>query len=115
MNMTILIGRLVHDPDTKYTQDQKPVSKIRLAVDRYGDKTDFINCTAFGKTAELIGKYLHKGSQVGIQGNIKTRSYENKEGKTVYTTEVYIDKVQFLEKRDGFTPTDEDDPFGDLF
>ena len=114
MNMTILIGRLVHDPELKYTTDQKPICRIRLAVDRYNDATDFITCVAFQKNAELIEKYLHKGSQCAIQGNIKTRSYE-KDGKKVYTTEVYIDRVQFLDGKKDFTPTDEDDPFGDLF
>ena len=100
MNSVNLIGRLVRDPDVRHS-GENTVAMFTLAVDRPfkkdGEKSaDFISCKAFGKTAELIEKYMHKGSQLGISGHINTGSYVNKEGNTVYTTEVIVDRMDFV-------------------
>lgn len=100
MNSVTLIGRLTKDPDEREAGNTT-VAKFSLAIDR-GKKadgsdagTDFPSITCFGKTAELVGKYLSKGRQVGIQGRIQTGSYE-KDGHRVYTTEVVADRIEFL-------------------
>lgn len=101
MNNTVLIGRLVKDPEIKYIPNTETVvANFTLAVDRpmAKEKTaDFIRIVAFGKTAELCERFLVKGRLVGIQGRIQTGSYKNKDGATVYTTDVYADRVEFLE------------------
>ena len=101
MNNTVLIGRLVKDPEIKYIPNtETAVANFTLAVDRpmAKEKTaDFIRIVAFGKTAELCERFLVKGRLVGIQGRIQTGSYKNKDGATVYTTDVYADRVEFLE------------------
>lgn len=126
MNSVVLIGRLTKDPETRYIpQSETAVAKFTLAVDRFGkDKgADFVRTVAFGKTAELCEKYLAKGRKVAIQGRIQTGSYKTQSGETRYTTEVYADRVEFLEwgeKKqepmtdipDGFQALDDDDiPF----
>lgn len=97
MNNVVLIGRLTKDPDLTYTQSGTAVCKFTLAVDRQGkDGADFIRIVTWNKTAENCGKYLAKGRQAGIQGRIQTGSYKNKDGYTVYTTDVIANSVQFL-------------------
>lgn len=97
MNNVVLIGRLTKDPEITYTQSGTAVCKFTLAVDRQGkDGADFIRIVAWNKTAENCGKYLAKGRQAGIQGRIQTGSYKNKDGYTVYTTDVIANSVQFL-------------------
>lgn len=98
MNAVSLIGRLTKDPETRYTEAGSAVSRFTLAVERHDkDKiADFINITAFGRTAELCEKYLSKGRQIGLEGKIQTGSYKNKKGETVYTTGVVADRVEFL-------------------
>jgi single-strand DNA-binding protein len=104
MNNVVLIGRLTKDPELRYIpQSETAVANFTLAVDRPLSKektADFIRIVAFGKTAELCEKYISKGRQVGISGRIQTGSYKDKEGKTVYTTEVYADRVEFLDRGD---------------
>ena len=117
MNKAVLIGRLTKDPEVKQTQSGIDVASFTLAVDRTFSKekeADFINIVAWRKTAELCGKYLSKGSLVGISGRIQTRNYENKDKVKVYVTEIVADEVQFLDSRkkkedllDGFTEFDE--------
>lgn len=101
MNNVVLIGRLTRDPETRYIpQTETAVANFTLAVDRpmAKEKTaDFIRIVAFGKTAELVEKYLAKGRLVAVQGRIQTGSYTNKEGETRYTTDVYADRVKFLD------------------
>lgn len=106
MNKTILIGRSTKDADVRYSQGDKPIAiaRISLAVDRKfkqeGQPTaDFINCIAFGKTAEVIEKYVVKGTKIAVVGHIQTGSYTNKDGQKVYTTDVVIDELEFCESK----------------
>ena len=106
MNSVSLIGRLTKDPDVRYgATSQMAVARFSIAINRQKDKngeekTDYPNIVCFGKTAELVEKYLGKGRLVGIQGRIQTGSYQDKDGKTVYTTEVVADRVEFLDRGD---------------
>lgn len=103
MNQAIIIGRLTADPEVRYTQSQMAVATFTVAISRGKDKdgkdkgADFPKIIVLGKQAENCERYLEKGRLVGIQGRIQTGSYENKEGKKVYTTEVVADRVEFLE------------------
>ena len=102
MNQVQLLGRLTKDIELKYTASQKSVAvaKFSLAVNRKykrdGEPTaDFINCTAFGKTAETLDKFCKKGSQLIVFGHIQTGSYE-KDGHKVFTTDVMVDGIEFV-------------------
>jgi single-strand DNA-binding protein len=101
MNNVVLIGRLTKDPELRYIpESQNAVATFTIAVDRpmAKEKTaDFIRITVFGKQAENCERFLTKGRLVGIQGRLQTGSYKNKEGATVYTTDVVADRVEFLE------------------
>jgi single-strand DNA-binding protein len=101
MNNIVLIGRLTKDPELRYIpESQNAVATFTVAVDRPFSKekqADFPRITVFGKTAENCGKFLVKGRLVGIQGRLQTGSYKNKDGVTVYTTDVIADRVEFLE------------------
>lgn len=109
MNRVILMGRLTRDPEIRYSQGEGTISNARytLAVDRMGSRNsdsdqptaDFINCVAFGRTAEFAEKYLKKGTKIAIEGRIQTGSYTNKEGQRVYTTDVIVDRHEFCESR----------------
>lgn len=102
-NLVFLTGRLTKDPETRYTSgSQIAVCTFTLAVDRptkQGEekKADFPRITVFGRQAENCEKYLQKGRLVAVQGRIQTGSYKNKDGQTVYTTDVVADRVEFLE------------------
>lgn len=100
MNTISLIGRLTAEPETAVTNNGTSVANFRLAVDRphTSDKTDFINCVAFKKTADFCVKYFHKGERVGLTGVLTSRTYE-KNGETRYTTEVIVDSFYFCETR----------------
>lgn len=123
MNSVILIGRLTKDIELKYTTSQMAVARFTVAIDEgYGEKkkTNFINCMAFGKTAENMERFTGKGKKIGVQGRIQTGSYTNKDGATVYTTDVVADRVEFVEWGDkkqeqeapeGFAAINEDIPF----
>ncbi len=103
MNSVVLIGRLTRDPEIRYiTSNQMAVATFSVAIDRptrndQDRKTDFPRVTVFGRQAENCEKFLAKGRLVGIQGRIQTGSYTNKDGATVYTTDVVADRVEFLE------------------
>ena len=106
MNVWTGCGRLTRDPDTKYTQGENPmcISRFTLAVDRKrkkdGEQTaDFISCVAFGKTGEFVEKYAAKGKKFDIVGRIQTGSYQNKDGQTVYTTDVVVEEIEFGESK----------------
>ena len=102
MNNVVLIGRLVRDPELKYTESQMAVCTFTLAIDRpYSrdrqEKTaDFIRIITFGKQAENCNRYLSKGRQTAIRGRIQTVSYTNRDGVKVYTTDIVADRVKFL-------------------
>lgn len=95
MNTVNLIGRLTKDPELKYTNNGKGNTRFTLAVQRNKDETDFINCVAWEKTAENIAEYFKKGSQIAVQGAIRTGNYE-KDGRTIYTTDVWVYKFDFI-------------------
>lgn len=102
LNKVILIGRLTKDPDLRYTPNGVAVAQFTLAVDRQFSKekeTDFINCVAWGKTAENCANYIGKGSLVAVEGRIQVRTYEAKDGGKRWATEVVAGAVHFLDKR----------------
>lgn len=97
MNSVVLMGRLVHDPKL-VDVNGTAICSFRLAVDReYGKgEADFINCKAFNKTAENLTAYKRKGDAIALKGRIQTGSYKNKNGDTVYTTDVIADRIEFI-------------------
>ena len=106
MNKVILMGRLTRDPEVRYSQgaNATAVARYSLAVDRRfkrdGEPTaDFINCVAFGRTAEFAEKYFRQGLKVVVTGRIQTGSYTNKEGVRVYTTDVVVEEQEFAESK----------------
>ena len=107
MNKVIIIGRFTRDPEIKYSTGENATATARfsLAVNRrFKNKegnydADFINCVAFGKTAEFIEKYFTKGMAIGITGRIQTGSYTNKEGQKVYTIDVVVEETEFVESK----------------
>ena len=140
MNKVVLMGRLTRDPEVRYSQGENAlaIARYTLAVDRRfkrdGEQSaDFINCVVFGKSAEFTERYFRQGMRVVVCGRIQTGSYTNKDGVTVYTTDVVADRVEFLEWGDrpaggqraqtqeaaprfdaapeGFSAIDEDIPF----
>jgi len=107
MNRTVLVGRLVRDVDLRYTPNGVAVANFAIAVNRpFKNKetneteADFINCVIWRKPAENLANYMKKGSQIGVDGRLQSRTYQDKDEKTVYVTEVVADSVQFLEPRD---------------
>lgn len=108
MNNVVLMGRLTRDPDNRTSMSVNgdlEVSRFTLAVDRRFKRSgeeqtaDFISCVAFGKTAEFIRNYVHKGTKVCLNGRIQTGSYTNKEGQKVYTTDVVVENIEFAESK----------------
>ena len=103
MNNWVGIGRLTRDPEVRYiSESQTCVATFSVAIDRptgagKEKKTDFPRITVFGRQAENCERFLAKGRLVGIQGSIQTGSYKDKDGKTVYTTDVVANRVEFLE------------------
>ena len=104
INNVILVGRLTKDIEIRQTTSGSKTTSFALAVNRTSKKegqpdADFINCVAWNKTAELMAQYLRKGSLIGIEGRIQTRSYDNQQGQKVYVTEVLVNMIQFLGSR----------------
>lgn len=107
MNKVILMGRLVRDPEVRYSQGENAtaVARYTLAVDRRfnrnngEDSADFIGCVAFGRSAEFAERYLHKGTKLVVTGRIQTGSYTNKDGVRVYTTDVVVEEQEFAESK----------------
>lgn len=104
INRVVLVGRLTKEPELRTTPSGTKVCQYTLAVNRNRKadgqpEADFINCVTWNKQAENMAQYLHKGSLVGVEGRIQTRSYDNQQGQKVYVTEVLCDSVQFLEPR----------------
>lgn len=107
INNVTLVGRLTKDVEFKTTQGGISIARFNLAVNRnfknkQGEQeADFINCIAFRKLAENVDSFIGKGSLVGIDGRIQSGSYENQEGKRVFTTEVVCNNVAFLDSKKG--------------
>lgn len=111
MNRVILCGRLVKDVDVRYTERGMCVASFTVACNRptkkdQASEADFIPCKAFGKTAETIGNYLAKGSRILLEGRINTGSYTAKDGTKKYTTDVLLDRFEFVESRNGGAAAD---------
>ncbi len=114
MNKVIIMGRLARDPEVHYTQGETPtaIARYTLAVDRRVKRedeqsADFIGVVAFGKAAEFIEKYCHKGMKLLVTGRIQTGSYTNKDGNKVYTTDVIAEDQEFCESKKS---TEEEQP-----
>ncbi|MBP1949446.1 single-stranded DNA-binding protein [Virgibacillus litoralis] len=105
LNRVVLVGRLTKDPDLRYTPNGVAVANFTIAVNRpfsnqQGNRdADFINCVVWRRPAENLANYMKKGSLIGVDGRLQTRTFEGKDGKTVFVTEVVADSVQFLESK----------------
>ncbi len=108
MNKWVGIGRLVRDPEVRYSQggngESMAIARYSLAVNRRYKRAgepeaDFVNCVCFGKSAEFVEKYFRKGTKVAVAGAIRTGNYTNKDGQKVYTTDVIIDEQEFAESK----------------
>jgi single-strand DNA-binding protein len=102
MNRVNLIGRITNKPELRYTTNGIAFTRFNIAINQgYGDnkKTDFIPIIVWKKQAENVCQYLDKGSQVGIEGRIQTGSYDDKDGKKVYTFDVVVDNITFLDSK----------------
>jgi single-strand DNA-binding protein len=101
MNLVVLSGRLTKNPEVRYiSETQMAVATFTLAVDKFVNKekkADFIRITVFGKQAENCERFLKKGLRAAVVGKIATGSYTDKDGKTVYTTDVIADRVEFID------------------
>ena len=117
MNKVILMGRLTRDPEVRYSQGETTlaIARYTLAVDRRfsrnngGDNqqtADFISCVAFGRSGEFAEKYLRKGTKIAVTGRIQTGSYTNRDGQTVYTTEVVVEDQEFAESKNSNSGSD---------
>ena len=125
MNKVILTGRFTRDPEVRYTNDGTSIARFSIAVNRRfvkegsDQKADFLNCVAFGKSAEFIEKYFRKGMKADLSGRIQTGSYTNKDGVKVYTTDIVVEEIEFGESKGSSqtqtaspTPNPEADPDG---
>lgn len=107
MNKVQLVGRLTRDPEIRYSHGENATATARfsVAVNRRFKNSegnydaDFINCVAFGKSAEFVEKYFKKGMAIGLTGRIQTGSYTNKDGQRVYTTDVVVEETEFVESK----------------
>lgn len=116
MNSVTLLGRITKDFEGTYSQKGNLIARTSLAINRPKEGVDFINITAFNKTAENLCKHVKKGERVLIQGHIQNGSYQNKEGKTIYTTEVIVYRFEFIEpskkqEKEGLDISDNAMPF----
>lgn len=121
MNIVSLTGRLTKDIELKSTQSGAKVARFTLAVNRRvpnqnGEReADFINCVAWNKTAEVMNNYLAKGSQIGITGRIQTGSYKNQHGDNVYTTDIIVEQLDFLESKKSGQSSQQNNQFANDF
>ena len=104
MNKVLMCGRTTRDPEVRYGDNQKAVARFSLALDRRfirdEDPTaDFFNCTAFGKIAEVVEKYVTKGTKLIITGRIQNDNYTNKDGQKVYSVQILVDELEFAESK----------------
>ena len=107
MNKIILMSRLTRDPEVRYSQGEKTtaIASFSVAVNRkYAKETDevkadFFNCTAFGKQAEFVEKYLKQGTKILLSGRLQNNNYTNKEGQKVYGVQVMVEEIEFAESK----------------
>ena len=104
MNHSIMMGRLVRDPEINYVEnskgDEMAVANFRLAVDRkFSDETDFFPCAAFGRLAEFAEKYLFQGIKIVVNGRMENNNYTNKDGDKVYGVCLKLDEIEFAESK----------------
>ena len=108
-NLVILIGNLGDDPTVRYTQSGAPVASFRVATTerwkgqdgQMQEQTEWHSCNAWGKLAEICGKYLQKGSKVYVEGSINTRKWQDKTGSDRYSTEIKVREMKMLDSRGG--------------
>ena len=104
INRVVMVGRMTRDPELRRTGSGAAVTSFTLALNRNynsadGQQADYISCVVWNKVAENVAQYCAKGSLVGVEGRLRSRSYDNAQGQRVYVTEVVCDSVQFLETR----------------
>lgn len=105
MNRVVIVGRLTRDVELRYTPNGVAVANFNVAVNRQfknkdgEQEADFIQCVTWRKQAENLANYMKKGSQIGVDGRLQTRTYENSNGKTVFVTEILAESIQFLEPK----------------
>lgn len=104
MNRFIIIGRLTGDPEMRYTEGRTAIARFNIAVDRKykkaGEPTaDYFNVTAFGKTAEVIEKYVFKGTKLAVTGRVENNNFTNSKGEKVYATTVIAEEIEFCEAK----------------
>lgn len=106
MNKVILMGNLTRDPEIRYSQGENALAIARFSIavnrrfSRQGDTdTDFFNCTAFGRQAEFVEKYFHKGSRMLLSGRVQNDNYTNNNGEKVYSVQVIAEEVEFTERK----------------
>lgn len=106
MNKAILMGRLTRDPEIRYSQgaNQTAIANFSIAVDRRFKRegepnADFFSCTCFGKQAEFVERYLHKGTKIVLSGRIQNNNYTNKDGQMVYNVRIMVDEIEFAESK----------------
>jgi single-strand DNA-binding protein len=111
INKVIILGRLGKDPELRYTADGKAIANFSLATS-YGrgdtEKTEWHRCTAWEKTAEVIGEYVRKGNRLYVEGELQTRKWQDKDGNDRYTTEINVRKMELLDRNDGSNERAED-------
>lgn len=117
MNKVVLLGRLTAKPELRYTAQNTAYTRFTVAVNRRvanqdGNRdADFITVVAWRRTAEIIAQYFDKGRQICIEGNIRTGSYDDKDGNKRYTTEVFVDNFDFVESRNSQPAPVPDSPY----
>ena len=117
MNKVILMGRLTKDPEISFSAAGTKFAKFSIAVDRRfkqdnEPEADFFNCVSFGKLADFVGNYLHKGTKIVLTGRIQNNNYTNKEGQKVYDVRITVEEIEFAEsKGDKTEKKDNDDGF----
>ncbi|MCR4618973.1 MAG: single-stranded DNA-binding protein [Lachnospiraceae bacterium] len=106
MNKVILMGRLTRDPEVRVStgERQTTIGRFSIAVDRRFKRdgqpdADFFNCTTFGKQAEFVERYLHKGTKVVVVGSVQNDNYTNKDGQQVYSVQIMVDEIEFAESK----------------
>lgn len=105
INRVILVGRLTKNPEIRKTPNGASICKFTLAISRKvkaqgQPDADFISCVAWNKTADLMYQYLKKGSLIGIDGRLQTGKFTNNNGETIYTCDVMVESLQFLDKKE---------------